>query len=94
VDDGLKAIKAVEEDHYDLVLMDCMMPIMSGQEATQVIRSTVAKERQPIIVALTADAFVENEERCREIGMEHFLQKPVDKKKLEQVLHKYSVINV
>lgn len=76
VDDGQKAVDAVRDNHFDLVLMDCMMPVMSGQEATQVIRSSIPKENQPIIVALTADAFLENEERCLEIGMDYFLQKP------------------
>ena len=75
-EDGLQAVRALEAADYDLVLMDLQMPTMDGAEATRRIRASVPPERQPRIVALTANAFAETAEAVRE-EMDGYLTKPV-----------------
>jgi CheY-like chemotaxis protein len=53
-----------------------MMPVMGGCEATQIIRNSIEKERQPVIIALTANAFQESKMECLESGMNDVLTKP------------------
>jgi signal transduction histidine kinase/CheY-like chemotaxis protein len=74
VDDGQQAIDAIEREPFDLVFMDCQMPVLDGFEATRAIR---ARGSAVPIVALTAGALVEERERCAEAGMDDFLSKPV-----------------
>lgn len=98
---GRLAIEALEASDFDLILMDCMvtahrtttssltmaqMPVMGGLEAAQFIRTKMPPHKQPIIVALTADAFAENSKLCREAGMEYVLHKPINQKQLQDVL--------
>lgn len=75
---------------YDAVLMDCQMPQMDGYEATRRIRdpaSAILDHAVPVI-AMTANAFAEDRERCIAAGMNDFLSKPVDRSTLAQVLEK------
>ncbi|KAL7746660.1 hypothetical protein RI367_007939 [Sorochytrium milnesiophthora] len=69
-EDGQQAVEACQAKDYDLVLMDVMMPVMDGHEATRIIRQAIAAERQPLIVALTANAFVEDRAACLDAGMD------------------------
>jgi CheY-like chemotaxis protein len=57
--------------------MDVQMPEMDGLEATRQIRAIISAERQPVIVALTANAMQGDRERCLESGMNHYISKPV-----------------
>ena len=75
-EDGLEAVGAVTEADYDLVLMDLQMPNMDGTEATRQIRATVPADRQPRIVALTANALPEVADFARD-EMDGYLTKPV-----------------
>jgi len=75
--DGAQALAAVERGDYDLVLMDVQMPELDGCEATRRIRARVPAERQPRIVALTANALVGDQEKCLAAGMDGYLTKPV-----------------
>jgi signal transduction histidine kinase/CheY-like chemotaxis protein/HPt (histidine-containing phosphotransfer) domain-containing protein len=77
VANGVEAIEAVRARPYDLVLMDMAMPEMDGVEAARAIRQSIPEERQPRIIALTANATREDRERCEEAGMNDFLSKPV-----------------
>jgi signal transduction histidine kinase/ActR/RegA family two-component response regulator len=78
-EDGLKAVEMWETGKYDLVLMDIQMPLLNGFEVTRAIRE---KEQQrggyTPIIAMTAHAFKEDEERCLASGMDSFISKPLD----------------
>jgi signal transduction histidine kinase/CheY-like chemotaxis protein/integral membrane sensor domain MASE1 len=90
--DGQLALDAVQNDPaIDLVLMDLQMPVMDGYTSTTHIRAwelQQGKKRLPII-ALTADAFAEDRERCLQTGMDDFLPKPVDIHAMMAVLAKF-----
>ena len=73
---GLEAIALLELHGFDLILMDIQMPEMDGLEATQTIRSIAM--RQPIIIAMTANAMLEDKEECIKAGMDGYLSKPVN----------------
>jgi signal transduction histidine kinase/CheY-like chemotaxis protein len=79
-----------EPGYYDLVLMDIQMPVMNGYEATRAIRSSDREDLRKLpIVAMTADAFVEDVEKARHAGMNGHIAKPVDLPKLEAVLKEW-----
>ena len=69
---------------FDLVLMDCQMPVMDGFEATRIIRD--ASESRPVIVAVTANAMAGDAERCRAAGMDDYISKPISVRELRRVL--------
>ena len=76
VSTGTAVLAALESEPYDLILMDCQMPEMDGFEATRRIRAN-AGGRQPIIIALTANAMDGDRERCLEAGMDDYISKPI-----------------
>lgn len=81
---GLEGLNALRESHFDVVLMDLQMPVMDGYEATMAIRNGEAgteKSNIPII-AVTADVMESTKARVKELGMNHYLTKPVDKELL------------
>jgi PAS domain S-box-containing protein len=89
--DGRQALDLLESDHgFDIVLMDCRMPVMDGFEATAAIRARQdAWGRRPVVVALTANAFDEDRERCLRCGMDDFLTKPVAERALATCLSRW-----
>jgi CheY-like chemotaxis protein len=77
--DGLEALRACEEKHFDLVLMDLQMPQMGGIEATAAIRAREISTGAHIpIIAMTAHAMTGDRERCLEAGMDGYLSKPIN----------------
>lgn len=74
---GIEAINAFNERTYDLVLMDLQMPLMDGLEATRELRRRLPPERQPRIVAVTANALVGDRETCLAAGMDDYITKPL-----------------
>ena len=90
---GQEAIQALQEDDFDLIFMDCHMPIMDGYEATKSIRNDLilaAGKDTPIpIIAMTANAMEGDMEKCLEVGMDDYLSKPVDIKAFEKKLRRY-----
>jgi len=89
---GLEAVQAVTKGHYDLVLMDCMMPELDGYEATRRIRQRELEwglPRLPIL-ALTANATSEDVAKCQASGMDDFLSKPYTTKALREKIDLWS----
>ncbi|UEG53109.1 response regulator [Mucilaginibacter daejeonensis] len=83
-ENGIEAVAALEKQNYDLVLMDLQMPEMDGLAATRHIRKH--HQEQPRIVAMTANAMLEDKEACFEAGMDDHITKPVDLSQLMRVL--------
>ena len=80
---GQQAVLASSQKHYDLILMDMQMPEMDGLEASRIIRQTL--EKQPVIIALTANTMRGDQEECLNAGMNDYIGKPV---KLEELVNK------
>lgn len=85
-DDGVEAVAATERASYDLILMDLQMPNMDGLEATRRIRHDVSVGPGPCIVALTANALPEDQQRCHEVGMDGFIAKPLRMEHLKEAI--------
>jgi CheY-like chemotaxis protein len=88
---GREALQMLENQDYDLVLMDCMMPELDGYDTTAVIRdrnSNVRRHDIPVI-ALTANAFKEDQDNCLAAGMDDYISKPIDVKKLLEMVAKW-----
>ena len=92
VQNGAEAVAALQKENYDVVLMDVHMPEMDGLEATRHIRRERKRGRRPYIIALTAAALPEDEEKCMEAGMDDFITKPVRTPDLNTVLERYRLI--
>ncbi len=84
-----EALKLLESNDFDLVLMDISMPEMDGYEATRIIRQATNKDQLPII-ALTAHAFDDVRERCLEAGMNDYLSKPFELEALADIIRKWT----
>ncbi len=88
VSDGGEALAAHREQPYDVILMDCQMPSMDGFEASRQIRKLEGK--QPVIIAVTANALLGERERCLEAGMDDYLSKPFQAEQLVGVVKKWA----
>ena len=90
--DGQEAVELFrnsEPGEFDVILMDIMMPVMNGYEATKMIRSLDREDAKKIpIIAMTANAFTEDRIREKEAGMNEHVAKPVDVELLIKVIHK------
>jgi CheY-like chemotaxis protein len=77
-ENGLQALAAIENGEYDLVLMDCLMPLMDGYEATNRLRAKEVQTGAPRlpVIALTGNAIEGDRERCITAGMDDYLAKP------------------
>ena len=89
VEDGAQAVAANHATAFDLVLMDCQMPVMDGFEATRRIRASGGAHADVPIIALTANVLAEDRMRCEEAGMSGYLAKPVTGQALAEVLSRY-----
>ncbi|NTV70465.1 MAG: PAS domain S-box protein [Azonexaceae bacterium] len=87
-EDGVEAVELAKHKNYDLILLDLQMPRMNGIEASQIIRSLPERDAVPIL-ALTANAFTGDREKCIAAGMNDHIGKPVDPERLFATLFKW-----
>ena len=90
--DGREAVelfRASPPGHFDAVLMDVMMPVLDGYQATGIIRTSDRPDAGVPIIAMTANAFVEDRQRAREVGMTEHLAKPLDRAVLVRTLQRW-----
>lgn len=86
VDNGLKAYQEIQNNIYDLIFMDCHMPVLDGISATQKIRALETASATIPIIALTADLMKGSKQRCMDAGMNAFLGKPIDVNQLSMAI--------
>jgi signal transduction histidine kinase/ligand-binding sensor domain-containing protein/DNA-binding response OmpR family regulator/HPt (histidine-containing phosphotransfer) domain-containing protein len=89
VANGSQAVTAWQTGRYRIILMDCQMPVMDGYQATREIRSLERGGARIPIIALTADAMLGTEQRCRDAGMDAYLTKPLDRALLDAAIRQH-----
>lgn len=87
VNDGQEAVDILLKDQFDLVFMDCNMPVMDGFEATETIRAN--ENEHTTIVAMTANAMQGDRDRCIEAGMDDYITKPIKKDAIIEMLQRW-----
>jgi len=85
--DGQEAVERVASGAFDLVLMDMQMPVMDGIQATRGIRALPGAPGRTVIVGMTANAMESDRLLCLEAGMDDYLPKPIDRRRLKALLH-------
>lgn len=86
---GQEGVDKVKDQQFDVILMDCQMPVMDGFEATQAIRTLAGKDAGTLpIIAVTANAMEGDRERCIAAGMNDYLSKPVDMHSLREAIER------
>jgi CheY-like chemotaxis protein len=88
VENGKEAVQAVLKKNYDLIFMDCQMPVMDGFEATRQIRKNEGNRHTPI-AAMTAVSMQGGREKCLSVGMDDYITKPIRQFVIEETLVKY-----
>ncbi len=91
-DHGGEAVARLEKGNYDLVLMDMQMPVVDGIAATRLIRALPGAKARTPIVAVTANALNGDRERCLDAGMDDYISKPIDRRKLAALMEKWQGI--
>ncbi|MEH2050248.1 response regulator [Nostoc sp.] len=90
---GKEVLQLLEQIPYDLILMDCQMPVLDGLETTKEIHrwqeSSFVSGRRPVVIAMTANAMKEDQQMCLDAGMDDYLSKPVMKEKLAAMLQRW-----
>ena len=89
VENGKQVLDTIEKNHYDLILMDIQMPVMDGWKATKFIRNSKTLKNDIIIIAMTAHAMKGDREKCIKAGMDDYIAKPIQPRKLYDLLEKY-----
>jgi signal transduction histidine kinase/CheY-like chemotaxis protein len=92
-ENGEVALEKLEAEDFDMVFMDCQMPVMDGLEASRRIRTSEKRYSNIPIVALTASAIEGDEEQCRDAGMDAYLAKPVRLEQIAQAVKTFAVQN-
>ncbi|MDY6937307.1 MAG: PAS domain S-box protein [Cyanobacteriota bacterium] len=86
---GREALDRLAVEHYDVVFMDCLMPVLDGYETTKALRKEEGEERHTTVVAMTANALKGDREKCLAAGMDDYISKPVDLNNLAAVLNQW-----
>jgi PAS domain S-box-containing protein len=89
VANGQEVLSRLDRETYDLILMDCQMPIMDGYAATQEIRRRQGDRHHTIIIAMTANAMKEDRDKCIAVGMDDYVSKPISKDQIQAVLQQW-----
>jgi PAS domain S-box-containing protein len=89
-ENGEEALKACQERNYDMIFMDCQMPVMDGYEAAMKIRNFEGHGKHTPIIAMTAYAMEGDREKCLAAGMDDYISKPLDLNLLFQLIDQYS----
>lgn len=87
---GREAVNSFKRKSYDLILMDCQMPVMDGLTATKLIRQQQEGTKRPIIIALTAATSEVDRALCIEAGMDDFITKPINMETIIKKINKYA----
>ena len=87
-DNGSIAVELAKNKKFDFIWMDCQMPVMDGLDATRIIRDFSPYKETPI-VAVTANAFAQDEKKCIAAGMSDFLAKPVNRNAIDRIVRKW-----
>ncbi|MGN7765191.1 PAS domain S-box protein [Paenibacillus sp. 22594] len=87
--DGLQVMQMVRGENYDLIFMDVQMPRMNGLEATQAIKEMLPPEKQPVIIAVTANALKGDRELCLAAGMDEYISKPLRSETVSAMVGKF-----
>ena len=91
VGNGHEVLKALQDNPYDLILMDCQMPEMDGYDTTVAVRSSNEAWRNIPIIAMTANTFHGDKERCLSVGMNDYLAKPIRPRELVETLSRFQI---
>jgi signal transduction histidine kinase/CheY-like chemotaxis protein/HPt (histidine-containing phosphotransfer) domain-containing protein len=87
---GKEALEQLEKDSYDVVLMDCQMPIMDGYTAVRILRQNEETSGKHLpVIAMTANAMAGDREKCLRAGMDDYMSKPLNRALMEQTLRKW-----
>ena len=86
---GCEALEMLQAEHFDLVFMDCQMPVMDGFEATGRVRALSGAVGAMPIVALTANAMESDRQDCLKAGMNDFISKPLKMQELQVILERW-----
>ncbi len=90
-ENGERVLQSIKTKNYDIILMDCQMPLLDGYATTQAIRQLEANHQSSqskhlVIIAMTANAFTEDRDRCLAVGMDDYVSKPIRREKLRETL--------
>ncbi|MGB3402211.1 MAG: chemotaxis protein CheB [Microcoleaceae cyanobacterium] len=90
VANGAECLEQMATQDYDLVLMDCQMPVLNGYDTTQQLRQREGKQKHTIIVGLTAHAMEGDRQKCLDAGMDDYLSKPISMETLAEVIEHWT----